>query len=196
MFSPHAPRLARFGPEKRTLLFLGRFDPRNGLPFMLRAFVEVRKRIRDLRLVVVGGGPRETLYTQMVPEELRDDVHFEGPALVNRPSYYASADLFCSPITNASFGITLLEAMASGTPIVATDNVGYRDLLGAEGLIVPYNVEAFADAIIQTLSDDRLRIAMREAGLRKAEQFSWPSVVNRLLEYFNEVIDGTCRAAS
>ena len=189
MFSPQAPRLARFGPEKRTLLFLGRFDPRNGLPFMLRAFVEVRKRIRDVRLVVVGGGPRETRYTEMVPAELRDDVHFEGPALVNRPSYYASADLFCSPITNASFGITLLEAMASGTPIVATDNVGYRDLLAAEGLLVPHDVSALADAIVQILSDDRLRLSMREAGLRKAAQYSWPAVVTRLLDYFNEVLD-------
>jgi phosphatidyl-myo-inositol alpha-mannosyltransferase len=195
MFNPRVPRLARFGPEKRTLLFLGRFDPRNGLPFMLRAFAEVRKRMRDVRLVVVGGGPFETVYTRMVPEELREDVHFEGPALINRPSYYGSADLFCSPITNASFGITLLEAMASGTPIVATDNVGYRDLLGPEGLIVPYNVEAFADAVVQILSDDRLRTAMREAGLLKAEQFSWPSVVTRLLEYFHDVIDGKCHAA-
>jgi phosphatidylinositol alpha-mannosyltransferase len=196
MFNPRVARLARFGPEKRTLLFLGRFDPRNGLPFMLRAFAEVRKRLRDVRLVVVGGGSLETLYTRMVPEELREDVHFEGPALLNRPSYYASADLFCSPITNASFGITLLEAMASGTPIVATSNVGYRDLLGAEGLIVPYEVDAFADAVVQILSDDRLRIAMREAGLLKAEQYSWPSVVTGLLDYFNDVIDGKCRAAS
>ena len=195
MFNPRVPRLARFGPEKRTLLFLGRFDPRNGLPFMLRAFAEVRKRMRDVRLVVVGGGPLETTYMQMVPEELREDVHFEGPALVNRPSYYATADLFCSPINNASFGITLLEAMASGTPIVATDNVGYRDLLGPEGVIVPYDVEAFADAIIQTLSDDRLRMAMSEAGLRKAEQFSWPSVVTQLMDYFNEVMAGKCHVA-
>jgi phosphatidylinositol alpha-mannosyltransferase len=195
MFNPRAARLARFGPEKRTLLFLGRFDPRNGLPFMLRAFAEVRTRMRDVRLVVVGGGPLEAVYMGMVPEELRDDVHFEGPALVNRPSYYASADVFCSPITNASFGITLLEAMASGTPIVATDNVGYRDLLGPEGLIVPHDVEAFADAVVQVLSDDRLQMAMREAGLRKAEQFSWPAVVTRLLDYFSEVIDGKCLAA-
>lgn len=196
MFNPHVPRLARFGPEKRTLLFLGRFDPRNGLPFLLRAFTEVRKRMRDVRLVVVGTGPLESVYTRMVPDELRDDVHFEGPALLNRPSYYASADLFCSPISNASFGITLLEAMACGTPIVATDNVGYRDLLGPEGLLVPYDVNAFADAIVQTLADDRLRIAMREAGLRKVEAYSWPSVVSRLLEYVSEVIDSRCPGVS
>jgi glycosyltransferase involved in cell wall biosynthesis len=81
--------------------------------------------------------------------------------------------------------------MACGTPIVATDNVGYRDLLGpAEGLLVPHDVNAFADAIVQMLEDDRLRVAMREAGLRKAEQYSWPCVVTRLLEYFDEVLEG------
>lgn len=191
MFNSQVPRLARFGTDKRTLLFLGRFDPRNGLPFMLRAFTEVRRRLHDVRLIVVGTGPLEPIYTRMVPEDIRDDVHFEGPALLNRPSYYATADLFCSPISNASFGITLLEAMACGTPIVATDNVGYRDLLGpAEGVLVPHDVHVFADAIVQMLSDDRLRIAMREAGLQKAEQYSWPSVVTQLLEYFDEVLDG------
>jgi len=189
MFNPSVPRLARFTQDKRTLLFLGRFEPRNGLPFMLRAFVEVRRRIRDVRLIVVGTGPLQAVYRRMVPEHLRDDVHFEGAALLNRPSYYATADLFCSPISNASFGITLLEAMASGTPIVATDNVGYRDLLGpAEGVLVPHEVHAFADAIVQMLSDDRICVAMREGGLRKADQYSWPCVVTRLLDYFDEVL--------
>jgi phosphatidyl-myo-inositol alpha-mannosyltransferase len=196
MFNPQVARLARFTSDKRTLLFLGRFDPRNGLSFMLRAFAELRHRCRDVRLVIVGTGPLESMYARMVPDELRDEVHFEGAALLNRPSYYATADVFCSPITKASFGITLLEAMATGTPIVATDNVGYRDLLGGEGLLVPYDVGAFADAIVQTLSDDRLRVSMREAGIQKAARHSWPAVVTRLLDYFNEVLDGRCRAAS
>ena len=191
MFTPKAPRLPRFSDDKRTLLFLGRFDPRNGLPFMIRAFTEVRKRMHDVRLVVVGTGPLETVYKSMVPDDLRDDVHFEGAALMNRPSYYTTADVFCSPISNASFGITLLESMACGTPIVATDNVGYRDLLApTEGLLVEGDVNAFADAIIQLLSDDRLRVGMRDAGLRKAEQFSWPRVADSLLGYFEEVVNG------
>ena len=189
MFTPLAPRISRFDRDKRTLLFLGRFDPRNGFPFMIRAFAEVRKRMRDVRLVVVGTGALETQYRNMVPEDLRDDVHFEGAALMNRPSYYTTADVFCSPINNASFGITLLESMACGTPIVATDNVGYRDLLEpSEGLLVDNDVNVFADAIIHLLSDDRLRGTMREAGLRKAERFSWPRVAGSLLEYFEEVV--------
>jgi phosphatidylinositol alpha-mannosyltransferase len=124
-----------------------------------------------------------------VPDALSNDVHFEGPALLERPSYYATADIFCSPITNASFGITLLEAMASGTPIVATDNVGYRDLLQPEeGVLVPQDVDAFADAIVELLGDDRRRAAMGAAGRYKAMRYAWPVVVTQLLAYFNEIL--------
>ena len=58
------------------------------------------------------------------------------------------------------------------------------------------DLHAFADAIVQMLSDDRLLVAMREAGLRKAEQYSWPSVVTQLLEYFTEVVEGRCPVGS
>jgi phosphatidylinositol alpha-mannosyltransferase len=188
-FSPDVPRLARFGPEKRTLLFLGRFDPRNGLGFMLRAFAQIRRRVPDVRLIVVGTGPLEVAYRKMVADGLADDVHFEGPALLERPSYYATADIFCSTISKASFGITLLEAMASGVPIVATDNVGYRDLLGSEeAMLVPHDVDLFADAVVRLLADDRLRTEMGAAGRKKAIRYAWPAVVSQLLDYFNEIL--------
>jgi phosphatidylinositol alpha-mannosyltransferase len=189
VFHPQVAPLRRFPPDKRTLLFLGRFDPRNGLPFMLRAFERVRSRVSDVRLVVVGSGMLESRYRRLVPDALREDVHFEGPALLERPSYYASADIFCSPITNASFGITLLEAMASGKAIVATENVGYRDLLQPEeGMLVPQDVDVFADAIVRLLKDDRRRTAMGIAGRYKAMRYAWPVVVTQLLAYFNEIL--------
>lgn len=188
-FSPDVPRIERFGPDKRTLLFLGRFDPRNGLPFMLRAFELVKRRVPDVRLVVVGTGTFKGLYEKFVPRSVADDVHFEGPQLVERPSYYATADIFCSPISKASFGITLLEAMATGKPIVATDNIGYRDLLGPEeSMLVPYNEQAFADAIVSLLEDDSRRAQMGLAARRKAERYAWPVVVSQLLEYFDEIL--------
>lgn len=188
-FHPGAPRLARFGPDKQTLLFLGRFDPRNGLPFMLRAFELVRRRRDNVRLVVVGYGPLEPMYRRQVPDHLRDDVHFEGAAVLERPSYYTTADVFCSPVVNASFGITLLEAMACGTPIVATDNVGYRDLLGpGEGVLVPQDVSLFADAILDLLGDEQRRLAAAAAGRQKALRYAWPVVVTQLLDYFNEIL--------
>lgn len=189
-FHPSVPRVERFGPDKRTLLFLGRFDPRNGLPFMLRAFELVKQRVSDVRLVVVGTGTFKGLYEKFVPRSVAEDVHFEGPQLLERPSYYATADLFCSPISKASFGITLLEAMATGKPIVATDNIGYRDLLGPEeSMLVPYNEQAFADGIVELLNDEPRRLSMGRAARQKAEQYAWPVVVSQLLDYFTEILN-------
>jgi phosphatidyl-myo-inositol alpha-mannosyltransferase len=188
-FHPDVPRLDRFSSDKRTLLFLGRFEPRNGLSLMIRAFVLVRQQRDDVRLVIVGSGGDQNAYEQLVPPALRADVHFEGPALLERPSYYRTADVFCSPISRASFGLTLLEAMATGTPIVATDNIGYRALLEpAESVLVPYDEENFAAAVLDLLADEPRRREMSIAGRRKAERYAWPVVVSSLLDYFNEVL--------
>ncbi|MBI2833662.1 MAG: glycosyltransferase family 4 protein [Acidobacteria bacterium] len=188
-FSPDVPRLEKFDESKRTLLFLGRFDPRNGLPFMLRAFIRLRRMRDDVRLIVVGSGGDERAYASLIPPALQSDVHFEGPALLERPRYYASADVFCSPVSRASFGITLLEAMASGKPIVATDNIGYRELLGPEeGVLVPYAEERFAAAIAEVLADDRRRREIGLAGRLKAMQYAWPVVVTSLLAFVDEIL--------
>jgi len=190
VFSPSAPRIERFDRTKFTLLFLGRFDPRNGLPFMLDAFARVRARIPEVRLVIVGEGPLDCRYRALVPRLLRDDVHFEGPAIRQRPRYYATADVFCSPVTRASFGLTLLEAMACGRPIVATANVGYRELLSPdEGVLVePGDPAAFADAIVRLLRDESLRRRMGARGVEKAARYSWERVVSLLVDYYEEVL--------
>lgn len=188
-FHPGVPRIDRFDTSKRTLLFLGRFEPRNGLPFMLRVFARLRGQRDDVRLVVVGSGGDARTYEAMGPGHLRPDVHFEGPALLERPRFYATADIFCSPVSRASFGITLLEAMAAGTPIVATDNVGYRTLLGhEESVIVPYDEESFTNAVLTLLADEGRRRDMGAAGRRKAERYAWPVVVDSLVDYFREIL--------
>jgi phosphatidyl-myo-inositol alpha-mannosyltransferase len=171
-FCPDAPRIDAFDRSKMTLLFLGRFDPRNGLPLMLQAFEIVKRRFPDVRLVVVGDGSLRAYYQSLVAPAVKPDVHFVGPALGNRPRYYATCDVFCSPISKASFGITLLEAMAVGRPIVATTNEGYRELLGPEeGVLVPeYDAKLFADAIVELLNDERRRGDMGRAGLLKAQR--------------------------
>jgi phosphatidylinositol alpha-mannosyltransferase len=188
-FNPRVPRLTRFGTEKRTLLFLNQPRHRQGLSFMLRLFSAVRRRFADVRLIVAGTGSLRQADARLLPDDVRDDVRFEEDALLNRASYYATADLLCAPIGSPSYA--LLEAMACGTPIVAADTASHQDLVGpAEGVLVSQDVDAFADAIVQLLNDDRLRIAMSEGGLRKAAAHSWPTVVSRLLEYFQDIIDG------
>lgn len=190
LFHPGAPRLRQFDTRKYTLLFLGRFESRNGFPLMLDAFSRVRAVRDDVRLVVVGDGALRSKYERMVPPALAADVHFEGRILAERPSYYSTCDIFCSPISKASFGITLLEAMAAGKPIVATDNVGYRALLGGdEAVMVPSGDAAgFADALLALLDDPQRRARMGEAGREKALTFSWDRVVEETLDLYEEVL--------
>jgi phosphatidylinositol alpha-mannosyltransferase len=189
-FNPAAPRLQRFDPDKLTLLWLGRLDPRNGLGLMLKSFEIIKREFPDVRLVIVGHGPLRIYYERIVPRALRPDVHFEGPAVASRPAHYSTCDVFCSPVTKASFGITLLEAMASGKPIVASENVGYCDLLGPEeGILVPQSgPETFASAILQLLRDDRLRSEMGRAGLRKVARYSWDHVIGETVDLYEEIL--------
>jgi phosphatidylinositol alpha-mannosyltransferase len=189
-FSPATPRLEQFDRSKRTLLWLGRPDPRNGLGHMLTAFEIVRRQFPGVRLLVVGRGSSRAHFDRLIPRALQPDVHFVGPAVATRPAYYSTCDVFCSPVSKASFGITLLEAMACGKPIVATDNVGYRDLLGPEeGMLVPRDdPEAFADAVLRLLNDEPLRSQMGAAGLRKVARYSWDHVVRETVDLYEEVL--------
>ena len=100
------------------------------------------------------------------------------------PRYYASADVFCSPARGGeSFGIVLLEAMASGVPIVATDLPGYRTVLtpGVEGLTVPTRDPASLSRALRTLLErPELRREMGSRGIETARRFAWPGIVERL----------------
>jgi len=189
-FSPNAPRLEAFNDGKINLLFLSRFEPRNGLKLMLNAYFLIRKKRDDVRLIIVGDGPERQECEAMVPPELANDIHFEGAVLRERPSYYATADIYCAPISKASFGMTLLESMAAGTPIVATENDGYRDLLGKdEGIMVPVgDPELYAAAIMKLIEHKDLREQMGQAGLKKAQRFAWSRVTEQLVEFYEEIL--------
>ncbi|MCX8161314.1 MAG: glycosyltransferase family 4 protein [Candidatus Saccharicenans sp.] len=188
-FSPEAPRLPKFGQDKLNLLFVGRFDPRNGLGVMLEAFKLIKAKFKEVRLIVVGG-PLKNRYLKMIPPDIREDVFFEGPVLRERPSYYATCDIFCSPVDKASFGITLLEAMAAGRPIVATENVGYNELLGPEESVVVSrkSPQALANAVLSLLRDETLRRKMGLAGREKALRYSWDKIVPELEKIYLEVL--------
>jgi phosphatidyl-myo-inositol alpha-mannosyltransferase len=191
-FSPSVLPLERFSDEKTNLLFLSRFDPRNGLALMLRAFEIVKSEFDPVRLIVVGDGPLRFYYKQLIPKGLQRDVYFEGVANDTRPRYYASCDIFCSPVTRASFGITLLEAMAAGKPIVATKNPGYEELLSPDvGFLLPPNDPiAFARAILSLLRDSRLRKEMGATGRNKALAYSWDNISQDIVGYYDEILKG------
>jgi phosphatidylinositol alpha-mannosyltransferase len=109
-----------------------------------------------------------------------------------RDALFKTADVYCSPATGReSFGIVLLEAMAAGTAIVASDIHGYKGVVrrGREGLLVPPgDSKALAGALAQLLSDDERREAMARSGLERAQEFSWERVTAKVDDYYGFVI--------
>jgi len=191
-FSPDIPKLPQFDDNKKNLLFLGRLDLRNGFPLMMKAFETIKSRFSELRLIIVGGGPLRHYYRRLVPQHLEGDIHLVGPMLEERNRYYASSDIFCSPVEKASFGVTLLEAMASGKPIVATENPGYRELLGRQEalLVPPHDPAGFAEAVIELLHNPELRKEMGMKGRQKALLYSWDKVTDVINGFYEEILNG------
>ncbi|MDI6704462.1 MAG: glycosyltransferase family 4 protein [bacterium] len=177
--------IEEYKDEKLNILFVGRFDKRKGLDYLLSAFKMVKKEVKDIRLIVVGGGYKK--YKKRI-----GDIVFTGVQYERLPQYYSTCDIFCSPaIGQESFGIILLEAMALGKPVVATNIPGYNEVVthNKEGLLVPpKDKEALRDALIKLLRDKDLRIKMGKNGREKAAEYSWERIGERVLDYYNEII--------
>jgi phosphatidylinositol alpha-mannosyltransferase len=191
-FSPHAPPLPQLA-GKRNIVFVGRFDPRNGIRHMIGAFTALRRRRDDVRLVVLGDGPLRPLVERMVPEGLRADVVFAGRVNRLRPRYLASAEILCTPCGLASFGMVLLEGMSAGLPVVATRLPGFEQVMtdGVHGLMVdrPDDEDGFARALDRLLDDPATARAMGAAGRKRAlEAFAWPLVAARLEALYEDVL--------
>src|SRR6185312_3262472 len=174
-------RRAELDDGRPTLLHVGRFDPRNGVDRVIRAWVRVRRAGVDARLVLVGDGPLRPAYQAMVPADLRRDAHFAGfvPG-AERPSYYASADVLLCPAVGGTFGIILLEAMAAACAIVAADTPGFRTVMrdGQQGFLVDIDrdplSQRLADRALQLLDDAELRRRCGQAGRATAARYDWP----------------------
>jgi len=192
VFHPSAPSPPGLTKDVPTVLFLGRFDPRNGLTTLIDSFRRVKakgNRGRRARLVVVGDGPlREHYYKQANGDK---DIVFVGAVLEGRPSYYAHSSVYACPTTKASFGITLLESMACETPVVCSDILGFRDVVvdGREALMVPCgDRDALADALVRVLDDEGLAIQLGTTGRQNSLEYSWARVTSRVLDVYQTVL--------
>ncbi|HEX6047978.1 MAG TPA: glycosyltransferase family 4 protein [Gemmatimonadaceae bacterium] len=196
-FTPDAPRPPCIRPDVPSVLFLGRFDPRNGLGMLIDAFRKVRSRRRPAQLVVVGDGPLRGYYRRLAKGD--HDVIFVGAArFEDRPPYYANAAVYACPTTTGSFGITLLESMACGTAIVCSEIDGFSHVVthGRQAIMFPVgSVRGLADALVQVLDDDALRERLGAAGRQRALDFAWPQVTESVLHLYADVL-GEQRIAS
>jgi phosphatidylinositol alpha-mannosyltransferase len=185
-FNPRIEPLSPPTEKALTILYVGRMDKRKGVPYLLQALPLARKNMkRDIRLIMVGEGKlRGALLHRPIPMNGIEIVLAGRVSPEDLPRYYTSADIFCSPATGReSFGIVLLEAMASGIPVVASDIPGYRRVVSDErdGLLAaPRDPSALAAAILRLEKDPQGRDELGRNGVEKAHLFDWPTITARL----------------
>jgi len=196
-FTPDVMPLEQYADGKLNILFVGRLEGRKGVPYLLKAYQQVKKEVPQSRLIIVGPGKRmRQVYERQVSWSGLKDVVFVGfSSYEDLPRYYKTADVFCAPATGReSFGIVLLESMAVSCPIVATNIAGYANVVkhGAEGLLVPpRDDESLARALVCLLTDSGLRRQMGAQGRLKARGYCWENVSQRVMDYYTSVIDKT-----
>ena len=186
-----APLLAGYPRPGRTGLFLGRYDePRKGMEVMLGALPAVVERFGGVEVLVVGRGDEDALRDSA--GDLAGHLRFLGQVDdAEKASALRSADVYCAPNTGGeSFGIVLVEAMAAGTPVVASDLDAFRRVLcdGEAGRLVPVgDCDALASALIEVLGDDRLRSRYVTAAAAAVRRYDWPVVADEIMLVYETV---------
>ena len=176
-------------PAEPVILFVGRNEKRKGLSVLLKALPILLREVPDCRLVLVGEGLGDRAVLRGLDSPLREHVSAIGYVSdEGLPAYYGAADIFCAPaLGGESFGVVLLEAMASGTAVVASDIPGYRDVLDRAGggrLFKTGDPEDLAVALTMLLKDDGLRGELKRKGLEGVREFSWRNLGDRLEECY------------
>jgi phosphatidylinositol alpha-mannosyltransferase len=188
----HADPFPGWPGEGGSLFFIGRIDePRKGLPVLLEAMPAIAARHPGVRLLVAGPGDVDEARASL-PSEVVDRVEFLGlVSEEDKARAFMSADVYVAPNTGGeSFGIVLLEAMASGTPVLASDLEAFRRVTAqghAGAHFANEDPEDLARAAVALLDDAAERRRLSVAGRERAAEFDWATVARRVVEVYEAV---------
>lgn len=180
----------------RFVLYLGGAERRKNIETLVRAWAqpELRKRIDGVGLVVAAQfPPADSLYPD-IPRLARDlnltDVHFlPGVDENDKAALYRAASLFAFPSTYEGFGLPPLEAMACGTPVIASNATSLPEVVAdAAVLLPPLRPDLWAEALEQVLLSQPRQAELRARGLRRAAEFSWRKTAERTIEVYRSVL--------
>ena len=186
--------LARYDLEPGYLLFVGTLEPRKNLTGLLQAYrlVLSERTSTTPPLVLVGskGWLYEEVFTRVEALHLVGQVRFlHGVPDVDLPAVYNGACLSATPSFYEGFGLPALEAMACGTPVVVSDRGSLPEVVGGAGVLVnPDAPDAIAQGLATVLTDPGLRARLREAGLARADCFTWEKAARETLAVYHEVL--------
>jgi glycosyltransferase involved in cell wall biosynthesis/predicted metal-dependent phosphoesterase TrpH len=195
---------ARFRPELRgeldlpgevNVLYSGRITREKGVDLLVDAFLRARERDPRLHLVLAGGGPEEGRVRELLGENASFLGWLEGKDLARA---YASADMFLFPSATDTFGQVILEAQASGLPVIALAQGGPVSLIehGVSGLLCDTDAERMAGAVLELAASPLLRERLTAAGLRAVRARTWERALERLADGYQRALTGMSVGAS
>jgi glycosyltransferase involved in cell wall biosynthesis len=175
------------------LIYVGRLSPEKNLSLLIRAFYGVTMTYGNVRLLFVGEGPeRENLETQIKFMNIADKVHFTG--LVDYhdiPLYLSAGDIFVTPSPSETFGLSTVEAMAAGLPVLGLDVVGTKDIVedGVTGLITSDDVAVFTAKLIRLSTDKELRKKMGKNAQAASEKYDIRVTTGILSQHYQQLVE-------
>lgn len=197
-FYANARPFPEYRDGKVNILFVGRFEQRKGAMYLLRAYAELKRSHPEVRLIFLSTGPQLGEMRRFVRDQRLGDVLFAGRVSDHdKARFLRTADIFCAPSTGQeSFGIVLLEAMAAGRAVVASDIHGYKKVVqrNVTGLLVePKDPSALCIALARLVEDPALRERFGAAGAERASEFDWAHVTAQLVDVYQEVLEARSR---
>lgn len=184
------PWLSSQEKDNKVLLFLGRLAFEKRIDLLIEAFAILKHRHPNYSLIIAGDGPDNVVKELQKLSKQVPDVHFTGFILgETKANLLASCDVFCSPSPYETFGRTVVEAMASGTPIVTVNSGAVSEYIcdGVNGYLVPPNdVEGLANGIDKVLSSDNMQVIQQ--ALQDAQQFSLEQGCQNLHNYYQSIL--------
>lgn len=183
VYKPFKKRRDLSGPNTQTIVYVGRLDRRKGVEWLVKAYTLLVREMPNCHLVIAGSGERMAKLKQLVKEHNLKNVHFTGYVSdEEKRTLLGNADLVCAPaLFGESFGIILLEAMAMGTPVLAGNNIGYKNVVkdfGRIGMVDPTSIADFASRMQLFLTDKKLWSQYRDWELKEVKQYSYPKVID------------------
>jgi phosphatidylinositol alpha-mannosyltransferase len=180
--------------KHKTIFYIGRLEGRKGVKYLIRAFAVLQEKDPNTSLIIGSDGPDREKLKMLVDDLGLKNVTFTGFLTEKeKQKYLRTADLFCSPaLYGESFGVVLLEAMASGLVTVAGNNPGYASVmqgLGSISLIDPKDTKEFAHRMHLLLNEADLRKLWREWAAEQISQYSYPNVVSQYEEVYRSAIE-------
>lgn len=178
---------------QKVILYVGSEQPRKNVPFLLEAISLLKKKLPGIKLLKIGvpqvSGVREELLKLIEVLDIQKEVIFVGYVSENDlTKYYNAADLFVFPTLYEGFGLPPLEAMACGTPVITSNVTSLPEVVGDSAVTIdPYDVNAFAEAMYDLLTDEKLRENMINKGLKRAQLFNWEKSAKETLKVYEQL---------